>query len=244
MPSVVFTGPSLGAERAQQLLPGARILGPAQCGDVYRATRLRPRAIVLIDGYFDQRLSVWHKELLFALSRGIRVYGAASMGALRAAELDGYGMLGHGAVYAQYQRGELEDDDEVAVAHEDQGHGYRRTSDALVDIRATLAEALAAQRIELEQHAALIHASKLRFYPERRFESAMQQVEQQQGTRLSQLRAWFEQHGLTEQKRADAEGVLQRVAAELQHGAPRPVRFHFQRTQYFRLLEQRLSRGS
>ena len=53
-----------------------------------------PGAIGVIDGYFDGVPSVWHKEILWALSQGIRVFGGASMGALRAAELDGFGMTG------------------------------------------------------------------------------------------------------------------------------------------------------
>ena len=48
---------------------------------------------------------MWHKEILFALSEGIDVYGAASMGALRAAELDAFGMRGIGDVYSAYAEG-------------------------------------------------------------------------------------------------------------------------------------------
>src|SRR5688572_32760283 len=48
---------------------------------------------------------------------GVRVFGAASMGALRAAELQPFGMIGVGQVFQAYRRGHLTDDDEVAVAH-------------------------------------------------------------------------------------------------------------------------------
>ena len=56
----------------------------------------RPVAIGLIDGYFERVPSVSHKEILWAMSQGIVVIGAASMGALRAAELAPFGMLGVG----------------------------------------------------------------------------------------------------------------------------------------------------
>ena len=36
--------------------------------------------IGLIDGFFENVASVWHKEILFALSEGVQVFGAASMG--------------------------------------------------------------------------------------------------------------------------------------------------------------------
>src|SRR5690606_7891959 len=117
MTLVVFAGPSLPPGELRARFPEFSFAGPAQCGDVYRAARQRPRAIGLIDGYFDHRLSVWHKELLWALSQAIPVYGAASMGALRAAELDVHGMIGVGVVYELFRRGELEEDDEVAVVH-------------------------------------------------------------------------------------------------------------------------------
>ncbi|OYW12122.1 MAG: hypothetical protein B7X34_02220, partial [Acidobacteriia bacterium 12-62-4] len=68
-------------------------------------------------GYFEQRLSVWHKEILWAMEAGIAVYGASSMGALRAAELAAYGMRGVGAIFEKFHSGEWLDDDEVAVSH-------------------------------------------------------------------------------------------------------------------------------
>ena len=71
-------------------------LPPVSQGDVYRAARRRPRAIEIIDGYFSGAPSVWHKEILWAMSEGVPVFGSASMGALRAAELHAFGMRGVG----------------------------------------------------------------------------------------------------------------------------------------------------
>ena len=83
------------------------------------------RRIAIIDGYFERMAAVWHKEILLALERGIAVWGAASMGALRAAELAPFGMIGVGAIYRAFARGALDADDEVAVAHLPAEHGYR-----------------------------------------------------------------------------------------------------------------------
>lgn len=81
-------------------------LPPARRGDVFSAASdSATDAIVLIDGYFGEVPSVLHKELLWALSRGVPVYGAASMGALRASEMFVYGMRGHGWIYEAYRRG-------------------------------------------------------------------------------------------------------------------------------------------
>jgi len=77
------------------------------------------------------------------MSQGIHVFGSASMGALRAAELAAFGMEGVGSIYEAYREGQLEDDDEVAVAHMPAAYGYKCTSTAMVDIRATLVAAQA-----------------------------------------------------------------------------------------------------
>ena len=87
MTAVIFAGPSV---RGLDLPSRNDVLfrPPAKQGDIFRATLTRPEAIGLIDGYFDGVPSVWHKEILWAMSQGIRVFGSASMGALRAAELE------------------------------------------------------------------------------------------------------------------------------------------------------------
>ena len=97
-----------------------------------------PAVIGIIDGYFEHVPSVAHKEVLWAMSRGIHVFGAASLGALRAAELLPFGMEGVGEIHAAYARGDLTDDDEVAVAHGLAAEGYRPVSEAMVNIRETL----------------------------------------------------------------------------------------------------------
>src|SRR4051812_15444582 len=95
---VVFTGPTIAVSQAREILE-ADYRAPAKAGDVLIATRSHPDAIAIIDGLFESVPSVWHKEILFALSEGVRVYGASSMGALRAAELHGFGMIGVGDIF-------------------------------------------------------------------------------------------------------------------------------------------------
>ena len=89
---VVFLGPSLSREEAESIRPGALVLPPAGLGDVMSVARtMTPRAIVLIDGKFHSHMSVFHKELLYALDLGVWVIGASSIGALRAAECERFG---------------------------------------------------------------------------------------------------------------------------------------------------------
>src|SRR5688572_11448701 len=134
MTTLIYIGPTLPADEVQRALPAAMLMPPAAVGDILRASRMRGvRRIAIVDGYFERMAAVWHKEILVALERGIMVYGAASMGALRAAELAQFGMIGVGLIYRGYARGALVADDEVAVAHLPGEYGYRAVSDALVN---------------------------------------------------------------------------------------------------------------
>ena len=86
-PILVFLGATLRLADAQACLD-AIYLPPAAQGDIVLAAHaFRPRAMVLIDGQFEDRPAVRHKEILWALAQGIGMIGAASMGALRAAEI-------------------------------------------------------------------------------------------------------------------------------------------------------------
>jgi ribosomal protein S12 methylthiotransferase accessory factor len=134
---LLFVGPSAPSLLA---FPPAGFVArpPARCGDVAAAIVERPAAIGLVDGVFGTGPSVWHKEILFAMEAGIPVYGAASIGALRAAELHACGMIGIGAVFAAYAAGRIARDDAVLVEHAPAPLGSRPLTIALVDMLATL----------------------------------------------------------------------------------------------------------
>jgi hypothetical protein len=111
---IIYVGPSLYGCKLVRLR-GEFFLGPAKQGDILRAVlNHKPTQVLLIDGVFHQSLSVWHKELVYALLEGVVCIGAASMGALRAAELHRYGMIGVGRIFERYLAGE-EDDSLVAM---------------------------------------------------------------------------------------------------------------------------------
>ncbi len=136
MKTFVFLGPSLPLAAAEALLP-ARYLPPAGQGDLLRVLPERPDLVVVLDGEFESGPAIWHNEILLALEEGATVIGAASMGALRAAELARYGMLGVGCIYQAYRRGWIEDDAEVAVLHAPHELGAFVLTEALVNVRAT-----------------------------------------------------------------------------------------------------------
>lgn len=227
MSAVVFLGPSLSRAEAEAAL-GATWLAPVAQGDVLRAVRrLRPRVIGIVDGVFTRVPSVWHKEILWALGEGVHVLGAASMGALRAAELAPFGMAGVGVVFEAYRDGVLgptgdapfEDDDEVAVLHGPAETGFAPLTEAMVDIRLTLAAAERAGVIEPSLRAKLTEVAKDVFYGERTWERVLAGIAVQPHRRLL---AWLPE-GRVRQKRADALAMLRQIAHLLEEDAP-PVR--------------------
>lgn len=137
---ILFAGPSL--PEAPALPSHVSLRAPARCGDVIAALAEAPAAIALVDGLFETAPSVWHKEILYALEQGVPVYGAASLGALRAAELAPFGMRGVGAVFAACRDGLIERDDAVMVSHAPAELGYRALTIALVDAEASIAASM------------------------------------------------------------------------------------------------------
>ena len=137
--AIVFARPSLGGS-VMALPDGVALRGPARRGDMLRAAIERPAAIGLIDGLFETTPSVWHKEIIQVMAEGIAVYGAASLGALRAAELAPFGMVGIGAIAQAYEMGQIERDDAVMVSHAPAELGHRAMTLALVDAEHAIAQ--------------------------------------------------------------------------------------------------------
>lgn len=163
---VVFLGPSLPVKEAGRVLP-ARFLPPARQGDVFRVLVDRPKVIVLIDGVFEAVPSVWHHELRAALASGVHVIGAASMGALRAAELHHEGMIPVGTIAGDYVRGSRTDDADVVLLHGDGDSGWRPLTVPLVTIEATLKEAVRRRRLSRALARTLSLKARSLFYKER-----------------------------------------------------------------------------
>jgi hypothetical protein len=225
---ILFTGPSL-APSDVPARSDCMVMPPVAQGDIYRAARSRPWGIGLVDGFFEQVPAVWHKEILWALAAGIHVFGAASMGALRAAELAAFGMVGVGRIFEQYRSGLLDADDEVAVAHLSAEHGYKRVSDALVDIRATLEAAVAARACTAALAGALVVEAQAMFYADRTWR-AIVAAARARGASVDKLEAWLTT-GRVDQKRIDALALVDAMVAARQLD-PRPhvAAFAFQRT--------------
>lgn len=239
MKALVFLGPTMAIAEARSYVD-AEFLPPASQGDVYRVARTRPHVIGIIDGYFEHVPSVWHKEILWAMSQGIHVFGAASMGALRAAELADFGMEGIGQVFEWFRDGVLEDDDEVAIVHGPAESGYIALSEALVNVRATVAAAITRGIVSADLGSTIIATAKGLHYSERNYASVLTRVQADgaHDPELDVFRHWLAT-GRVDQKRLDAADLLTTVARRMvaAPGAKR-VEFHFERTVFWERLER------
>ncbi|QNK82121.1 TfuA-like protein [Nakamurella sp. PAMC28650] len=238
MTIVVYLGPTMSWTDAGQILPAAIFLPPAAQSDIISVVDdLSPTGILLVDGLFTQQLSVWHKEILYALERGVAVYGSSSMGALRVAETAVFGARGFGEIFDAYLSGELTDDDEVTVMHASSDDGFRSLSDAMVNIRATLRLAREQAVINAGQHEMLIGLAKNRFYPERSYAALLYDAA---GTDLpaDTLAALgsFVRTRAVDQKRVDAIAMLGHVA---EHGVEQPPPVTVTRSHPFQAMYER-----
>jgi hypothetical protein len=230
--AIVFLGPSVPKAHVPSL--GFDVRPPAQQGDVLRALAAGAKRIGIIDGYFDQVPSVWHKEIVYALERGVLVYGAASMGALRAAELHSFGMIGIGRVFELYRDGILEDDDEVALLHASAEDGHRPISEAMVNLRDLVDAAVAANVIARAEADVAVAELKALPYPQR---SIPRLVE------LAPALGSFVKQPRIPLKERDALALFERLASGDDRPADETNRTRAERTVFFERLRQEIERA-
>jgi ribosomal protein S12 methylthiotransferase accessory factor len=218
--TIVFLGPTLPQSVARDLLD-AKYLPPAQRGDVKRLLDGGVRRIALIDGLFHIVPSVWQRELVAAIDAGIEVFGAASMGALRAVEVERYGMVGHGVIFEWYRSDLIEGDDEVALLHGDADSGWRALSEPLVNLRATIATLRARRLLSAAEATTLLSEAQQAYYYRRSLQAlttgplANTWTAQRREEIAGALRAHY-----VDQKRLDAESLLRYCAATPIAAAP------------------------
>ncbi|WP_421997530.1 TfuA-like protein [Roseovarius confluentis] len=236
MKPVIFAGPTIDAEAILAALD-AEVLPPVAQGDVYRVARRCPPAIGIIDGYFEGVPSVWHKEILWAMEQGIPVFGSASIGALRAAELHDFGMIGVGAIFEAYLKGEIADDDDVAVQHGPAELGFMALSEPMVSVRATAERAVAAKVLKPEAAELLNATAKSLHYKSRTWDEISARLLHEPS--LAALFPWLPS-GKVDAKGEDARAMLVRMAAFLENDIQTDQAHRVERTLAWQGLVRRI----
>ncbi|MFD9302760.1 TfuA-like protein [Streptomyces sp. NPDC060048] len=218
---VVYAGPTISAADVHAVLPRAEVRPPAGRGDLL-AEHWRPGDVaVVIDGYFRERRSVGHKEILHVLTEGADVVGAASMGALRAAELAPCGMRGLGVVYGMYASGEIDGDDEVGVLHGPAEMGYPAQTVALVNLRYGCKEGAETELVEARSGRRIVAAAAALPFTHRGWKDIERALDDEDHDALRTLEEMIAS-GVWDLKRLDAVAALTEVASR-GAAAPAPV---------------------
>ena len=176
---IIFLGPSLSHEKARKIFQ-ADFRGPAKKGDLLRASGdIDDSTIVcLVDALFLQDYPPSPIEVYqLMLNKNIKLYGAASLGALRAVELEKFGMIGMGKIFELYKKGKLTADDEVAVTFVEGEHQLQ--SEAMIDIRFNLFLAHRTGIINEITKKTIAKVAKNIYFPYRNYTDILDQTEKQ-----------------------------------------------------------------
>ncbi len=237
---ILFVGPSLASEiaAARKEHPDIDFRPPAACGDILKAVHEGATAIGLVDGYFGDLPSVWHKEILFALEKGVAVAGGASMGALRAAECAAFGMVGIGSIFDDYESGDLMDDEAVALVHAPQELGWLPLSVPWVDFEPTIEGLHARGEITVSERKKLLLAGRFLHFSERTYARVVEESHFARKLRREQILAAIRANRV-ERKRGDARLVLEWLKKGEFALAKRDWRFAA--TSHFELLQAEIT---
>ena len=135
---MVFAGPSLSPDLKEKN-QNITFRDPVLQGDIaHESDYAKENIFVIVDGYYKSVPSIWHKEILYANNKGKIVIGCSSLGAIRAAEMDSYGMIGKGKIYQWYKENVITRDPDVAVAHGTKEDNYKAYTIPIVNIKASL----------------------------------------------------------------------------------------------------------
>jgi hypothetical protein len=223
-PTAVFLGSSLCQDEARQILE-ADYYPPAKKGDIYRIIASGVKTIILIDGVLPGTRPVWHREILEARAQGIAVWGASGIGALRATELQAFGMMGFGTIFEWYRDGIIDGDDEVALQYAAESDNFVPLSEPLVNIRYTLLNAVKDNCLTAKKAEDSIAYIKGLYYADRSFEQLLKSPVVQCFSHSD--RSQLENYLLTKQvnlKKIDAIKILTLKAS---HQEPLPSQLQY-----------------
>jgi TfuA protein len=174
---VIFLGPSLSHEKARKVFAEADYRPPAKKGDFLRlAADPDVKMVGFVDGVFLQDYPPTPIEVYqLARKEGMLLAGAASLGALRAVELEKFGMVGIGKIFQMYKSGKTDADDEVAVTFDPEGD-YRLQSEAMIDIRYNLFLAHKKGVMGRQAKRALARVAKATYFPHRNYSNIIEET--------------------------------------------------------------------
>ena len=205
--TTIFLGPSLKISEAKKYIKNVTFKKPIKRGDIINEIKTNTKVIGIIDGVFYENASVCHKEILSALNLNIKIFGSSSMGALRACEMERYGMIGVGKVFEQYKYNIINSDDEVAVLYDPLNN--TQLTEALVDIRETLKLAINNKIIDIIDYKIIIKNIKKIHYSNRNYKyifNILKNILSKQ--KIIDIKNWIENGNIINIKKIDCIKLL------------------------------------
>lgn len=176
---IVYLGPTLSREKAIKILD-ADYRDPAKKGDFLMLSQGsdEKKYVGFVDGVFlhdypPSPIEVYH----LATRKNIELIGASSLGALRAVELEKFGMKGIGKIFQLYKNGIINADDEVAVTFVRENNILQ--SEAMIDIRFNLFLAYKKGIITNQTKKRIAKIAKNIYFPFRNYEDIIKLTQQQ-----------------------------------------------------------------
>lgn len=168
---IIFVGPSLDVQKARKIFD-ADYRPPAKKGDLIgllsKSKDADSMIVGLIDGLFLQDYPPTPIEVYqLVRKRNILVLGAASIGALRAVELERFGMIGIGKIFELFKLRKFTADDEVAVTFNEETQHLQ--SEAMIDIRYNLLIAFKKGVIDENARRTAAKVAKSMYFPDRNY---------------------------------------------------------------------------
>jgi hypothetical protein len=209
---IVFLGPSLSIEKARKII-NAEFLPPAKKGDFIKLSLIsEKKIIILIDGVFLQDYPPTPIEVFQVVNKNnFQVYGASSLGALRAVELEKFGMQGYGRIFELFKKNIINSDDEVAVTFD---NSYNLLSEAMIDIRYNLFLAFKKGIIDKETKKLITRTAKKIYFPFRSYENIVNKSIELYSDRRDSIEDFHNFVSTQRQslKELDAMGILKKIA--------------------------------
>jgi hypothetical protein len=109
----IYSGLALSKNQLREAFPAAEFAYLAKRNTLYKDIKDGVHIVGILDGEYVNGLSVSPTEIMDALRCGLKVYGAAGIGALRAAELNAFGMKGCGRIYEYIKSSNYFADDHI-----------------------------------------------------------------------------------------------------------------------------------
>lgn len=205
MKIAIFSKLTLKEDEIKDILKEADVFPPIKRGDLMDSKIDSYDIIGIIDGVFLQNSAVAHREILKRLNEGKKIFGASSMGALRASELDTYGMIGVGKIYEYYKNGIITDDDEVAVTFSEDFH---QITFSMINFRIMVQNAIKDGIIHEKDGEDLLKIAKSLYYPLRTFENVLEKSKFEEDMKEKLLSYFKTQDDI---KRSDAFEMLYKI---------------------------------